>query len=122
MLQGQKILGLSLRAAPAAGEFVFDLGGKVAYRWKDATETGDLWTFNTCIGVDDVDIISFTASATVILFTRRGALQRTAEFPCEREWLPVHPNAAPNSHPPSQLRAPPEIQWPDSQRTPSSGG
>jgi hypothetical protein len=32
------------------------------------------------------------------------------------------PEAAPNSHPPSELPTSPEVQTPDSLRTPSSGG
>ena len=34
----------------------------------------------------------------------------------------AEPGAAPNSRPPSQLPTSPEVQSPDSQRTPSSGG
>ena len=99
MLQGQKLLGFSLRTAPAGGEFVFDLGGRVAYQWKDPTETGDLWTFSTRIDPDDVDIISFGALAKVRLFTRRGDLQNTAEHSCEGGWLPVQLNALPDGGP-----------------------
>lgn len=89
-LQGQKLLGSTLRIAPAGGEFVFDLGGRVAYQRHDPAEVENcLWTFSTRIDPDDVDIVSFTAAARVSLFTLRGALQTEAEYSCEGGWLPV---------------------------------
>lgn len=72
-LQAQKLVALTVRTKPVAGEFVFDLGGRVAYQVRDAEEE-TLWTFRTRLDPDpdDVDIVSFTATGTVSLFTLRG--------------------------------------------------
>lgn len=72
-LQGQKLIALTIRTQPAGGEFVFDLGGRVAYQVRDAEEE-TLWTFETRLypDPDDVDIVSFTSAGTVSLFTLRG--------------------------------------------------
>lgn len=106
-LQAQKLVALTLRTQPAAGEFVFDLGGRVAYQVRDAEEE-TLWTFRTRIDPDpdDVDIVSFTAAGTVSLFTLRGTahepreyLQETEDYALEGGTFTVQLGAAPNVGP-----------------------
>jgi len=48
--------------------------------------------------------------------------QARVQFVLARKGRAGEPGAAPNSRPPQQLPASPEVQTPDSQRTPSSGG
>jgi hypothetical protein len=79
--QGQKLTALTVRTKPAGGEFVFDLGGRLAYQVRDADEQ-TLWTFRTRLDPDpdDVDIVSFTAAGTVSLFTLRGTVHEPREY------------------------------------------
>lgn len=79
-LQGQKLIALTVRTKPAGGEFVFDLGGRVAYQVRDPGEK-TLWNLCTRLDPDpdDEDIVSFTAAGTVSLFALRG----TAHIPRE---------------------------------------
>ncbi len=104
-LQGQKLIALTLRAQPAGGEFVFDLGGRVAYQVRDDDEE-DLWTFRTRLDPDpdDVDIVSFTAAGTASLFTLRGTVheprryvQETKDFDLDGGALTVQLDAAPTA-------------------------
>ncbi len=80
-LQGQKLIALTVRCEPGGGEFVFDLGGRVAYQVRDASEE-TLWTFRTRLDPypDDVDIISFTAAGSVSLFTLRGGADQPRHY------------------------------------------
>ena len=80
-LQGQKLIALTLRTNPAGGEFVFDLGGRVAYQVRDPGEK-TLW--NLCRRLDpdpdDEDIVSFTAAGTVSQFALRGTADKPREY------------------------------------------
>jgi hypothetical protein len=106
-LQGQKLIALTLRTQPAGGEFVFDLGGRVAYQVRGAEEK-TLWTFRTRLDPDpdDADIVSFTAAGTVSLFTLRGNadeprqyVQQTTDYVIGGGALTVQLGASPNSGP-----------------------
>jgi hypothetical protein len=80
-LQGQKLIALTVRTKQAGGEFVFDLGGRVAYQVRDPDEQ-TLWSFHTRLDPDpdDVDIVSFTAAGKVSLFTLRGTVHEQREY------------------------------------------
>ena len=106
-LQGQKLIALMVRTARTGGEFVFDLGGRVAYQVRDAHEE-TLWTFSTRLDPDpdDVDIVSFTAAGTVSLFTLRGSadeprhyVQQTRDYAVSGGALTVQLGASPNGGP-----------------------
>jgi hypothetical protein len=97
----------SVSTKPAGGEFVFDLGGRLAYQVRDADEQ-TLWTFRTRLDPDpdDVDIVSFTAAGTVSLFTLRGTVhepreyvQETKDYMLQDGALGVQLGAAPNGGP-----------------------
>jgi hypothetical protein len=101
-LQGQKLIQIALRIRPAGGEFLFDLGGRVAYEVRDPVEE-TLWTLCTRLDPDpdDVNIVSFTAAGMVSLFTLRGTadeprkyVQETKEWPVEGETLDVRLDTA----------------------------
>jgi len=123
MLQGQKLIALTVRANPAGGEFIFDLGGRVAYQVRGPEEE-TLWDFTTRLDSDPdgVDIVSFTAAGTVSLFTRRGTahqpreyVQETKEYIVEGGAMAVQLSAAPNGGPAMPLgnsgvaEAPPSV-------------
>lgn len=104
---GQKLTAPTVRTKPAGGEFVFDLGGRLAYQVRDADEQ-TLWTFRTRLDPDpdDVDIVSFTAAGTVSLFTLRGTVhepreyvQETKDYMLQDRALGVQLGAAPNGGP-----------------------
>ena len=106
-LQGQKLMALTVRTEPARGDFVFDLGGRVAYQVRDADEE-TLWTFRTWLDPDpdDVDIVSFTAAGAVSLFTLRGNadeprryVQETKDYVIRGGGLAVQLGASPNGGP-----------------------
>jgi hypothetical protein len=106
-LQGQKLIALTVRTEPAGGEFLFDLGGRVAYQVRDAEED-TLWTMRTRLDPDpdDVDIVSFTAAGTVSLFTLRGSadeprqyVQQTKDYVVRGGALAVQLGASPNGGP-----------------------
>ena len=84
-LCGQKLIGAAWRTTPVGGEFHFDLGGRIVFQRKGASETENLWTFSTRLDPhpDDVDILSFTAFAKVGLYTRRGTTPSNTEYDCE---------------------------------------
>jgi hypothetical protein len=113
-LQGQKLIALTVRTKPAGGEFVFDLGGRVAYQVRDAEER-KLWTFETRLDPDpdDVDILSFTAAGTVTLFTLRGSadkprqyLQHTRDYVVNGGVLAVKLGASPDGGPTAPVEDP----------------
>jgi hypothetical protein len=85
-LQGQKLIALTVRTNPAGGEFVFDLGGRVAYQVRDPDEE-ELWSFHTRIDSDPAgaDIVSFTAAGGVSLFRERGSVHKPGEYAQETE-------------------------------------
>ena len=106
-LQGQKLIALTMRSEPAGGEFVFDLGGRIAYQVRDAKEE-TLWTLRTRLDPDpdDADIVSFMATGTVSLFTLRGNahkprqyVQQTKDYVVAGGALAVQLGAAPNCGP-----------------------
>ena len=101
------MIALSVRTKPAGGEFVFDLGGKVAYQVRDPDEQ-TLWSLRTRLDPDpdDVDIVSFTAAGIVSLFTLRGTAHEQREYVQETKdcvlqdgVLSVQLGAAPNGGP-----------------------
>jgi hypothetical protein len=106
-LQGQKLIALTLRTTPAGGEFLFDLGGRIAYQARDPEEQ-TLWSLRRRLDPDpdDVDIVSFTAAGAVSLFTLRGTMaepreyvQETRKYILEGGALAVQLGAAPNVGP-----------------------
>jgi hypothetical protein len=106
-LEGQKLVGLTLRIAPTGGEFIFDLGGRIAYQRRDPAEE-ELWTLRTRLDPDpdNVDIVSFTAAGAVSLFTLRGTVhepreyvQETRDYIIQGGALAVQLGAAPNGGP-----------------------
>lgn len=110
-LEGQKLIALTIRTKPIGGEFVFDLGGRVAYQVRSAEEE-TLWTFATRLDPDpdDVDIVSFTAAGTVSLFTLRGNageprqyVQRTTNYMVCGGALTVQLTASPSGGPAGPL-------------------
>ncbi len=113
-LQGQKLIVLTVRTKPVGGEFVFDLGGRVAYQVRDAEEK-ELWTFKTRLDPDpdDVDILSITAAGTVTLFTLRGSadeprqyLQHTRDYVVNGGVLAVQLGASPDGGPTAPVEDP----------------
>ena len=113
-LQGQKLIALTVHTEPVGGEFVFDLGGRVAYQVRDAEEE-TLWTFRTRLDPDpdDVDIVSFTATGKVSLFTlRRSAdqprryVQQTRNYAVDGGALAVQLGASPSGGPAAPLASP----------------
>lgn len=110
-LQGQKLIVLTVRTNPVGGEFVFDLGGRVAYQALDPKEE-TLWSFRTRLDPDpdNADIVSFTATGTISLFTFRGTahepreyMQETKSYALEGGASTVQLGAAPNGGPAGQL-------------------
>lgn len=95
-LQGQKLIALVVCAAPAGGEFIFDLGARLAYQ-RQKLEEVTLWNLRTCLDpdLDDVDILSFTSVGKASLFTLRGTVQRTQEYNLEDGALSVQLSATP---------------------------
>jgi hypothetical protein len=110
-LQGQKLIVLTVCTQPAGGEFVFDLGGRVAYQVRGVEEE-TLWTFSTRLDPDpdDADIVSFTSAGRVSLCTLRGNadelrqyVQQTTDYVILGGTLTVQLGASANGGPPEPL-------------------
>ncbi len=122
-LEGQKLIGFSIATRPASGDFVFDLGARLSIHSYDPFEADHgLWHLSTFRGRDACEIITFTAAGSVSVFQQHGDQHTEVEHECGDGWIAVQQDAPPNSRPPSELPRSPEVQTPDSQRTPSSGG
>jgi hypothetical protein len=91
--------------------------------------TNSLWPYRQILAIDCLYGSPEQTHSDIALLERRYqryAPERRQEFDqfvsAVRKAMSVEQDAAPNSRQPSQLPASPEVQSPDSQRTPSSGG
>lgn len=99
-LQGQKLMGFSIQTKPAACEFTFDLGGRLALRRYDPLDaTHELWHLSTHHDKDFVEIVSFTAAGCLSVFEKKGKFETNTEYPCEDGWIAIQNPAAPNAAP-----------------------
>lgn len=93
-LQGQKLLGFTIGVNPTGGEFVFDLGGKIAFRRYDPYDAEEeLWHLSTYRDDTSTEIISLTALGRISAFFRKGDSYTQAEYPFDGGWIPVQPIA-----------------------------